>query len=90
MFVWRAGRPFPVISLARLSQEKMMSVNDNKDRTWVGSSAPSGRCNPSRQEDRRVNRAVSEPDRLDSQGTSFAMIRIRLNRGMPQRLELAL
>lgn len=26
-------------SLVRLSQEEMMSVNDNKDRTWVGSSA---------------------------------------------------
>jgi hypothetical protein len=39
MFVWRAGRPFPVISLARLSLGKMMGVNYNRDRTWVGSSA---------------------------------------------------
>ena len=38
MFVWRFGKPFPVISLARLSQGKMMGVNYNKDRTWVGSS----------------------------------------------------
>jgi hypothetical protein len=38
MFVWRSGKPFPVISLARLSQGKMMGVNYNKDRTWVGSS----------------------------------------------------
>ena len=38
MFVWRGGKPFPVISLARLSQGKMMGVNYNKDRTWVGSS----------------------------------------------------
>lgn len=39
MFVWRAGKPFPVITLARLSQGKMMGVDYNKDRTWVGSSA---------------------------------------------------
>jgi hypothetical protein len=39
MFVWRSGKPFPVISLARLSQGKMMGVNYNHDRTWVGSSA---------------------------------------------------
>jgi hypothetical protein len=38
MFVWRNGKPFPVITLARLSQGKMMGVNYNKDRTWVGSS----------------------------------------------------
>ena len=38
MFVWRSGKPFPVISLARLSQGKMMGVNYNQDRTWVGSS----------------------------------------------------
>jgi hypothetical protein len=39
MFVWRNGRPLPVITLARLSQGKMMGVNYNKDKTWVGSSA---------------------------------------------------
>ncbi len=38
MFVWREGQPFPVTTLARLSQGKMMGVNYNKDRTWVGSS----------------------------------------------------
>ena len=38
MLVWKAGKPFPVITLARLSQGKMMGVNYNKDRTWVGSS----------------------------------------------------
>ena len=38
MFVWRNGGPFPVITLARLSQGKMMGVNYNKDKTWVGSS----------------------------------------------------
>ncbi len=39
MFVWREGAPFPVTTLARLSQGKMMGVNYNKDKTWVGSSA---------------------------------------------------
>jgi hypothetical protein len=38
MFVWRNGKPFPVTTLARLSQDKMMGVNYNKDKTWVGSS----------------------------------------------------
>jgi len=38
MFVWREGKPFPVTTLARLSQGKMMGVAFNKDRTWVGSS----------------------------------------------------
>jgi hypothetical protein len=38
MFIWRAGKPFPVTTLARLSQGKMMGVAFNKDRTWVGSS----------------------------------------------------
>ena len=38
MFVWRNGKPFPVTTLARLSQGKMMGVNYNKDKTWVGSS----------------------------------------------------
>jgi hypothetical protein len=38
MFLWRDGKPFPVTTLARLSQGKMMGVAFNKDRTWVGSS----------------------------------------------------
>ena len=38
MFIWRDGEPFPVTTLARLSQGKMMGVAFNKDRTWVGSS----------------------------------------------------
>ncbi len=38
MFVWKDGRPFPVTTLARLSQGKMMGVDYNKDKTWVGSS----------------------------------------------------
>ena len=38
MFVWKDGEPFPVTTLARLSQGKMMGVNYNKDKTWVGSS----------------------------------------------------
>jgi hypothetical protein len=39
MFVWKNEEPFPVTTLARLSQGKMMGVNYNKDKTWVGSSA---------------------------------------------------
>ena len=38
LFVWRGGEPLPVTTLARLSQGKMMGVDYNKDRTWVGSS----------------------------------------------------
>jgi hypothetical protein len=38
MFVWKNGEPFPVTTLARLSQGRMMGVNYNKDKTWVGSS----------------------------------------------------
>jgi hypothetical protein len=38
MFVWKNGKPFPVTTLARLSQGKMMGVNYNHDKTWVGSS----------------------------------------------------
>jgi hypothetical protein len=38
MFVWKDGKPLPVITLARLSQGKMMGVNYNKNKTWVGSS----------------------------------------------------
>jgi hypothetical protein len=39
MFVWRAGRPLPVMTLARLSQGKMMGVKFNRDKTWVGSTS---------------------------------------------------
>jgi hypothetical protein len=39
MFVWRDGAPRAVNTLARLSQGKMMGVDYNKDRTWVGSSS---------------------------------------------------
>jgi hypothetical protein len=38
LFVWKDGVPYPVTTLARLSQGKMMGVNYNKDKTWVGSS----------------------------------------------------
>ena len=38
LFIWKDGQPFPVTTLARLSQGKMMGVSFNKDRTWVGSS----------------------------------------------------
>ena len=34
----RHGAPYPATTLARLSQGKMMDVNYNKDKTWVGSS----------------------------------------------------
>jgi hypothetical protein len=39
MFVWRAGRPQAVTTLARLSQGKMMGVKFNRDKTWVGSTS---------------------------------------------------
>ncbi len=40
MFVWPAGDRKPVLvnNLVRMSQGKMMGVNFNKDKTWVGSS----------------------------------------------------
>lgn len=38
MVVWTDGAPVPVTTLVRLSQGKMMGVDYNKDRTWVGSS----------------------------------------------------
>ena len=38
MIVWKDGAPLPVTTLDRLSQGKMMGVDFNKDRTWVGSS----------------------------------------------------
>jgi hypothetical protein len=39
MTVWRAGRPVPVTTLARLSQGRMMGVKFNRDKTWVGSTS---------------------------------------------------
>jgi len=39
MFVWRDGRPLPVMTLARLSQGRMMGVKFNRDKTWVGSTS---------------------------------------------------
>jgi hypothetical protein len=39
MFVWRDGRLRPVMTLARLSQGKMMGVKFNRDKTWVGSTS---------------------------------------------------
>jgi len=44
MVVWRGGRPVPVTTLVRLSQGKMMGVDYNKDRTWVGSSTSLWPC----------------------------------------------
>jgi hypothetical protein len=38
MFIWRNGVAVPVNTLVRLSQGKMMGVDFNKNRTWVGSS----------------------------------------------------
>jgi len=40
MFVWPAGDRMPVLvnNLVRMSQGKMMGVNFNKEKTWVGSS----------------------------------------------------
>ena len=48
LFVWKDNSPFPVTTLARLSQGKMMGVNYNKDRTWVGSRGVSGRSRKAR------------------------------------------
>lgn len=39
MFVFVDGRPVPAITLARLSQGKMMGVKFNRDKTWVGSTS---------------------------------------------------
>ena len=40
LLVWpdRDAAPTPVTTLVRLSQGKMMGVDFNRDRTWVGSS----------------------------------------------------
>jgi len=39
MFVWpENGEPVLVNNLVRMSQGKMMGVDFNKDKTWVGSS----------------------------------------------------
>lgn len=39
MFVWQDARPRPVMTLARLSQGRMMGVKFNRDKTWVGSTS---------------------------------------------------
>ena len=39
MFVWQGDRPTPVMTLARLSQGRMMGVKFNRDKTWVGSTS---------------------------------------------------
>lgn len=39
LVIFRNGRPLPVTTLIRLSQGKMMGVDFNKNRTWVGSAA---------------------------------------------------
>ena len=69
MFVWKDGKPFPVTTLARLSQGKMMGVAFNKDRTWVGSSGclwPKVRLSfgvsPVSQVKRRTDRVNRKPD----------------------------
>ena len=39
MFVWpEKGEPILVNNLVRMSQGKMMGVDFNKEKTWVGSS----------------------------------------------------
>ena len=39
MFLWpEEGEPILVNNLVRMSQGKMMGVDFNKDKTWVGSS----------------------------------------------------
>ncbi|HEX5720907.1 MAG TPA: hypothetical protein VF179_32425 [Thermoanaerobaculia bacterium] len=36
MFAWHDGRPRPINNLVRLSKGKMMGVDFNKNKTWVG------------------------------------------------------
>jgi hypothetical protein len=38
MFVWKDGRPRLVNNLVRMSKGKMMGVDFNKDKTWIGAS----------------------------------------------------
>jgi hypothetical protein len=40
MFLWPVNEPDPILvnNLVRMSQGKMMGVNFNKEKTWVGSS----------------------------------------------------
>jgi hypothetical protein len=38
MFVWRRGEPVLVNSLVRTSKGKMLGVDFNKDKTWIGAS----------------------------------------------------
>ncbi len=39
MVIWKDGKPMPLMFLIRLSQGKMMGVDFNRNRTWVGSAA---------------------------------------------------
>ncbi len=38
MFVWRDGQPVLINNLVRMSKGKMMGVDFNKDKTWIGAS----------------------------------------------------
>jgi len=38
LFVWKDGKPVLVNNLVRMSKGKMMGVDFNKDKTWIGSS----------------------------------------------------
>jgi hypothetical protein len=38
MFLWRRGSPVLVNSLVRTSKGKMLGVDFNKDKTWIGAS----------------------------------------------------
>jgi hypothetical protein len=39
LFLWNEGQePIPVINLVRMGKGKMMGVDFNKGKTWVGSS----------------------------------------------------
>jgi hypothetical protein len=38
MFIWKDGKPLLINNLVRLSKGKMMGVDFNRDKTWVGSS----------------------------------------------------
>jgi hypothetical protein len=48
MFLWpEGGTPILVNNLVRMSQGRMMGVDFNKDKTWVGSSIALHRRTPS-------------------------------------------
>lgn len=38
MFAWKDGRPLLINNLVRMSKGKMMGVDFNKDKTWIGAS----------------------------------------------------